>query len=86
MNDMKNSEIAITLGVGMLVGAGVALLLAPRSGQKTRQHLEAFARDTLDEGRRRIDEAQEHLEDQADRVRSALHEGREAFVREVAKS
>jgi gas vesicle protein len=51
------------VGIGALVGAATALLLAPQSGQETRSHLRGTAddllvklRDTVEEMRGKVDE------------------------------
>ncbi len=47
--------------IGALVGAGLALLLAPRSGEETRHALRRKARRLADEARERYEEAREQL-------------------------
>ncbi len=47
--------------IGALVGAGLALLLAPRSGEETRHALRRKARRLADDARDRYLEAREQL-------------------------
>ena len=47
-NDDRNRSILVALVVGGLVGAGVALLLAPQSGKRTRQQIADLAEDLKD--------------------------------------
>ena len=47
-NDDRNVSILVALVVGGLVGAGVALLLAPQSGKRTRQQIADLAEDLKD--------------------------------------
>lgn len=77
--------------IGALLGAGVALLLAPRSGQETQEELRTRARElrgraeerVRDASRQlegRLDEAREGLQARAERVRDAVDSGRQAAV------
>ncbi len=77
--------------LGALVGAGVALLLAPRSGEETQEELKEQARKLRIAAEERVREAQRHLEDRLDdvrdgvagrydEVRDAVSAGREAAV------
>ena len=45
---MKNSERFFLLMAGMGIGAGIALLCAPKSGKETRKHLSRMAEDSRD--------------------------------------
>lgn len=75
--------------VGALLGAGIALLLAPRTGKETQEELKTRAlqlRDAAEERVRdasrqleaRLDEAREGIHARADRVREAVDSGRKA--------
>lgn len=75
--------------LGALVGAGAALLFAPRTGEETRQELEERARNLKGAAEDRVREAQRQLEErlddartgvrsQVDRVREAVDAGRDA--------
>jgi len=46
--DDRTTSILVALVVGGLVGAGVALLLAPQSGKRTRQQIADLAEDLKD--------------------------------------
>ena len=46
--DDRTTPILVALVVGGLVGAGVALLLAPQSGKRTRQQIADLAEDLKD--------------------------------------
>ena len=63
----KARTFAAGLILGALVGAGLALLLAPQSGADTRRglarkarHLAEEARDRYDDARQRVRRAREH--------------------------
>jgi gas vesicle protein len=47
-HDDRNRSLLVALVVGGLVGAGVALLLAPQSGKRTRQQIADLAEDLKD--------------------------------------
>lgn len=75
--------------LGALLGAGVALLFAPRSGEETQAEIRERARqlrDTAEDRVReasrqlegRLDEARDSLGARVDRVRDAVDSGRQA--------
>ena len=47
-HDDRNRSVLVALVVGGLVGAGLALLLAPQSGKRTRQQIADLAEDLKD--------------------------------------
>lgn len=47
-NDDRTRSILVALVVGGLAGAGLALLLAPQSGKRTRQQIADLAEDLKD--------------------------------------
>ncbi len=57
----KARTFTVGLILGALVGAGLALLLAPQSGAETRRGLVRRARRLADESRDRYDEARRRL-------------------------
>lgn len=77
--------------LGALVGAGLALLFAPKSGAETQEELKEQARKLRVVAEERVREAQRQLEDRLeearegvqtryDEVREAVSAGREAAV------
>lgn len=77
---------------GALLGAGVALLLAPRSGKETRSQLGSGVRrvrDAAEDAVRNVqqsvtgtfDELREQVNDRVDAARRAMDAGREAALR-----
>jgi len=71
--------------LGALVGAGLALLFAPRSGEETRQELEQKARDLKMSAEERVREAQRQLEERLDEARAGV-QSRVDNVREAVES
>lgn len=59
--------------LGALVGAGVALLLAPRSGEETQQDLKDRALKLKSAAEARMREAQKQLEERLDTAREGVH-------------
>ena len=47
-NDNKTGTVLISFLIGGIIGAGVALLLAPQSGKKTRKQMLEAAEDVRD--------------------------------------
>jgi gas vesicle protein len=77
---------------GALLGAGIALLLAPRSGKETRRQLGngvRRVRDAAEDAVRNVqqsvsgtlDELREQVSDRVDAARRAMDAGREAALR-----
>lgn len=75
--------------LGALLGAGVALLLAPRSGAETQQQIKEKAAKLRDAAEDRVRDVQRQLEERlesaraevrerVDQVRSAVESGRDA--------
>ena len=60
--------------LGLAVGAGAALLWAPRSGSDTREMIRAKARTVGDTARRKADEMVENVSSQIDTVRERFNE------------
>jgi len=65
--------------LGALVGAGVALLLAPASGEKTRGEIASAARRWTKNARTTLDNARDTVADLGVDARSAVDAGRKAF-------
>jgi gas vesicle protein len=58
--------------LGALVGAGVALLLAPKSGAETQEELKEQARKLRSAAEERVREAQRQLEERLEGVRDGV--------------
>ena len=77
--------------LGAMVGAGLALLFAPKTGEETQEELKEHARKLRVVAEERVREAQRHLEDRLDvaregvsaryeEVREAVNAGRAAAM------
>lgn len=69
----------VGFALGAVVGAGLALLLAPSTGAKTRERLGNAARRIGGEARDRFDQMRETATNLSGDVKSAIDAGREAF-------
>jgi gas vesicle protein len=79
-NDTQQSGmVLLAFMVGALSGAAAALLLAPASGEETREYLGQKAREGRARAREAVDHGREIYERQRDTVASAVDRGREAF-------
>src|SRR5260221_4318396 len=90
----KHNDIG-TLLVGLLIGAGVALLFAPKPGKETRRAIRRTAREAGDAVRTGVDEmtgkggetldsARERAEEQIASARSAISAKKEQVSRAIA--
>jgi gas vesicle protein len=72
MEEKENNAMvgALMLLVGGLLGAGIALLYAPQSGEKTRKGLNRYAK----KARKRGEEAMEAVEDFSEQVSDMAEE------------
>lgn len=65
------------LAVGALLGAGVALLYAPRSGQETRKFLAKKARQLRSKAQVTVENAQEFIRDGKADLAAAFDSGKD---------
>jgi gas vesicle protein len=67
--------------LGAAVGAGVALLLAPQSGEETRRQLGDRAKRLGEDVDEKLRTAKEEVKARAGDVKAAVGAGRDAFAR-----
>ncbi len=72
--------------LGALVGAGVALLVAPMAGDETRRRIGDTARRLKDGTRDQLDNVKSAIEHGASDVSTAIDAGKEAYRRSAEKS
>jgi gas vesicle protein len=96
---MKHEESGSSVGavvlsffLGGLVGAGVALLMAPRAGTETRQKIKELAEEVKgnietakEKAASSLDKGKEFVEKKKTLVTSAVEAGVEAYEREKGK-
>ncbi|TAN40680.1 MAG: YtxH domain-containing protein [Nitrospirae bacterium] len=100
---MRNDECGFSSGsvllsflLGGMVGAGLALLLAPQSGTETRRRIRELADDLKERGEHYIDDAKVKVHESVEKskgfyekeksaINAALEAGKEAYSKEVHK-
>lgn len=85
MSEHRTTDVLVAFGIGALVGAVGALLLAPATGEETRRRLGDFSRDAMDRAGSGIEQAKRVAGEQVERITHAVKEGKEAYARETAK-
>ena len=79
MSKDSSGSVMIAFVAGALAGAAVALLLAPASGEETREYLGKKAREGADKAREAMDQGREYYERQRENLVTAADRGRDAF-------
>lgn len=72
----RNTAILAFLVIGVTIGSVLALLFAPRSGDKTRAEIGDVLEDSFHEGRKASNEAVERLEKEFHELRKRLESSR----------
>ncbi len=71
--------------VGVVLGAGLALLFAPQSGEETRQVLRRQGRRLREAAEEKADELQDHVEEGYERAKLRFEKGFEGARRDLGK-
>ena len=87
MADNGNAgSLLLGFALGAIVGASVAVLYAPATGEETRRRLVKRARETQErageaarQGREFVERQRDNLSEAVDRGREIFEEGREAY-------
>lgn len=89
----SSGSVLLSFLFGGIVGAGLALLLAPQSGSETRRKIKDFADDVKDKSTGYYDQAKDKVsaavdqgkgtfEEKKSLLKSAIDAGKEAYSRE----
>jgi gas vesicle protein len=78
-------SIIIPFLAGGLVGAGIALLLAPKSGRELRKDLKDIAASTGDKITATIEKGKELYVDSSAAVKNAVEAGKVAYIETMEK-
>ena len=81
----KGSSVLVPFLVGGLVGAGVALLLAPKSGQEIRKDIKDIAARTTDTISGTFEKGKEVYVENKAAIVDAIDAGKNAFLQERDK-
>jgi gas vesicle protein len=95
-NGHSTGTVLLSFLLGGIVGAGVALLLAPQSGTETRRRIRELAEDTKDRAGDAIDQikdkvsstlhsGKEYIDDKKAIIAAAIEAGKEAYEKEKEK-
>ena len=80
-DDSSASSVLVAFLFGALTGAGIALLLAPRSGRETREALGEKLKDTAERGRALGERVAEKGREAAEAASRVAERGRELLDR-----
>lgn len=72
-------SVMIAFVVGALTGAAVALLVAPATGEETREFISQKAREGKAKAREAMDQSRDYYARQRENITTAVDRGREAF-------
>jgi gas vesicle protein len=78
-------SILLSFFVGGLVGAGAALLLAPKSGKDLRKDIKDIASDTRDKITSTVEKGKELYVENTAAVKNAFEAGKMAYIQEMEK-
>jgi gas vesicle protein len=65
--------VLVSFVAGAAIGAGLALLYAPKSGSEMRESIADFAEDA-------VDKIKEYTKDAQEKIKTALDEGKETII------
>ena len=78
-------SILISFAVGGLVGAGAALLLAPKSGKDLRKDIKNMASETRDKIVATVEKGRELVVENTAAVKNAVEAGKMTYLTEMEK-
>ncbi len=92
----SSGSILLSFLLGGMVGAGLALLMAPQSGQETRRRIKELADDVKGKSSEYVSHAKEKVSSSIEKgkdiigekktaISAAIEAGKEAYEREVHK-
>ena len=80
--ERKERSMVVPFLVGGLVGAGIALLLAPKSGRETREDIKDLAVKTKEKIATSIQKGRELYQESTTAITGAIEAGKAAYVEE----
>ncbi len=92
----SSGSVLLSFLLGGMVGAGLALLLAPQSGQETRRKIRELADEAKEKAseyagsakervKSTLEKGKEFFEEKKSAISSAIEAGKEAYEKEVHK-
>jgi len=85
LNVQNERSVLIPFLVGGFVGAGIALLLAPKSGKDLRKDIKDIAADTRGKIVTTVEKGKELYMEGTTAVKNAIEAGKTAYVSEIEK-
>ena len=85
LNVKNGRSLLVSFLVGGVIGAGAALLLAPKSGKDLRKDIKDMATDTRDKIATTVEMGKELYIDSTTAVKNAIEAGKVAYVSEMEK-
>jgi len=85
LSEKQERSVLVPFLVGGLVGAGIALLLAPKSGRELRKDIKDVASDTRDKLAMTVEKGKELYIEGTEAVKNAIEAGKTAYVSEMEK-
>jgi gas vesicle protein len=86
MSEDRTGDFLVAFGIGALVGAVGALLLAPAAGDETRRRVAEFAKEGTEKAKEGLSNAGKALTEQGHRLQHAFEEGKTAYQKEASRS
>ncbi|MBU4035106.1 MAG: YtxH domain-containing protein [Proteobacteria bacterium] len=85
MEEKNNSQGALLVSfiLGGVIGAGVAILLAPKSGQETMGKIKDYAGSMKEKVASSVEGAKNVLEEKKSALSAAVEAGKQAYKKEV---
>ena len=83
--EKKESNIVVPFLVGGLVGAGIALLLAPKSGKELRNDIRDVTASTRNKIISSVEKGKELYADSTSAVKGAIEAGKAAYREEMER-
>jgi len=71
--------------LGSLVGAGIALLVAPQAGRETREKIKEYAESAKEKAAESVQKIKSALEEKTSVLSAAVEAGKEAYKKEANK-
>ena len=78
-NDSCLGTVLIAFAAGALIGAGIALLYAPQSGEETRRLIAEKAEDLKKQAMEKYEHSKEVLREKKEQLSAAYESGKEGY-------
>ncbi len=83
--DYSIGSLVASFLLGGIVGAGIAILLAPQSGRETREKIKEYAESVKEKAAESVQKAKSVFEDKKSVLTAAVEAGKEAYKKEANK-